>query len=85
MSFLVWGLITHHVFLAGRNFVFYTLATSRWGPVVVVDKDYSSAPSRTRTYDFLIKSQELYQLSYRGPRGKTQDASYPSDVVVTLI
>gem|GEM_PF-3169525 len=27
-------------------------------------------PGRTRTYNQLIKSQLLYQLSYRGDRGK---------------
>ena len=30
---------------------------------------YLSAPSRTRTYNLMIKSHLLYQLSYRGEAG----------------
>ena len=30
----------------------------------------NGTPGRTRTYNQLIKSQLLYQLSYRGDRGK---------------
>ncbi len=32
----------------------------------------SGAPGRTRTYDQLIKSQLLYQLSYRGSKEAEQ-------------
>jgi hypothetical protein len=35
-------------------------------------EEQNGAPARTRTLDQLIKSQLLYQLSYRGTQGRTK-------------
>jgi hypothetical protein len=43
----------------------------------------SGSPSRTRTYDLLINSQPLYQLSYRGPLA--QQANYSRTVTILQV